>query len=560
VDSTAGARGALLGVLGFCIGLPLVSAITTGAISIPHNDDWAFFRILFHLTETGELQLVGWNEMTFVGQLLWAYPVALLFESIAAVTSVNALIAGLGLWLTYVLGRRFVTNRWALLIAFTVGIYPGFAVNVTTFMTEPTAFAAQLGCLLLGISAISSRGRTRRGYLLLSLLVGLYGFSIREFALAAPIAVMIGVLASEVREKRLLSFSVVAGSAGAVAALGLYLWRQSLGGGTSHIFEPNLGQMVLIDLPQSYFTVSLALIPAMVFLGARRRWEMDLAKVAVAIVVIAIALLTVFVSAGDPTCCYTSNGSVIRGNLLMERGPLGSQVLPGQRPAMPAPLWLAISLAAVGAGVLIATRFVNASRWSSRDVKRISPELLVLWSFGAISLGSIVFRSSLGGPIFDRYLTPLILVGAIGLARSGSESEPRVTRTAGIVVAALGVTYLALISSGHSFDAARWRAAQQVVDSGIDADDVDGGFEWVGYHYEGTANESIPPRAILGVGPGYLDSFPRTGNCMLVSSSEALSGRFEAAGSVEYSTFFGLRTESLWIYRFPDACRAAGVP
>jgi hypothetical protein len=54
--------------------------------------------------------------------------------------------------------------------------------------------------------------------------------------------------------------------------------------------------------------------------------------------------------------------------------------------------------------------------------------------------------------------------------------------------------------------------------------------------------------------------FPRAGNCIVVSSSPSQDGRLEAIGSRDYRTYLGLRTETLWIYRFAEACQAAGIP
>ena len=561
LESTRARRQALIAILGFCVGLPVLSAIVTGSIAIPHNDDWAFFRILFHLAETGDLQLVGWNEMMLMGQLLWALPIAsLLGDNLGAVTVVNALISGLGLILTYLFATRFVAARWALLITLTVGIFPGFSALVTTFMTEPTAYAAQLGCLLLGLAAFRSDGRTRLAYLSASMLVGLYGFSVREFAVAAPLAVLVGMCVAEIREKRVPLFSIIGGSMSGIAVVSLYLWRQSLAGGNSHFFGVRLGQWLVVEMSQNFFTASLGLVPVLVFLIARKRPELTLATAAAGIAVISLAVLALNSSVGEPTCCLGGTGSVFRGNLLTERGPLGNQVLPGQRPEMPVMLWVTISATGIAAGALIAMRSLSVLAAPIRYARDLSPDLVALWSFGIITAGSIVFRSALGGPSFDRYLTPVVLVGAILVARDlGGPPEPRVPRGPAVAVAALAVLSLAFVTGGHSFDAARWKAAEQATDSGIAAQNIDGGFEWVGYHHGGITNEPTPARGIP-YGPGYLYMFPRAGNCIVVSSSPSQDGRLEAIGSRDYRTYLGLGTETLWIYRFAEACQVAGVP
>ncbi len=51
----------LLGVLALTVGVPVVLAIATGAIAIPHNDAWSHSRIAQAFAEGDGFQLVGWN-------------------------------------------------------------------------------------------------------------------------------------------------------------------------------------------------------------------------------------------------------------------------------------------------------------------------------------------------------------------------------------------------------------------------------------------------------------------------------------------------------------------
>ena len=80
------------------VGGPLASGIATGAIAIPHNDDWAFSRIALGLADHGELNLVGWNQMTLVGHLLWAIPFLAVFgTSLETLHAAQAVAAAAGL-------------------------------------------------------------------------------------------------------------------------------------------------------------------------------------------------------------------------------------------------------------------------------------------------------------------------------------------------------------------------------------------------------------------------------------------------------------------------------
>ena len=58
-------------------------------------------------------------------------------------------------------------------------------------MTDTTAFTAQMGCLLFGVLSLRER-RHSGACLALSLALGLFAYTVREAALAAPLAVLAG--------------------------------------------------------------------------------------------------------------------------------------------------------------------------------------------------------------------------------------------------------------------------------------------------------------------------------------------------------------------------------
>lgn len=547
----------LAGIVLLCVGFPLLSAVITGSIRIPHNDDWAYFRIVFHLADEGLLRLVGWNEITFVGQLLWAFPVAKFFgPSVVPIVVVNALIAALGLVLTYHLARGFLGTSYALLTALVIGVFPGFMVLVTTFMTDTAGYTAQVGCLVLGLRALDARSKDRLLWLAGCLAVGLYGFSVREFALVAPVAVLIAIFFTERRDRRVPTIAIAASGAFLGAAAALYWWRHTFAASSPHFFGFLLGSELLVFLAQMFFTVSLGLVPAAVFLVTNLEGRLDRMMNLGWFIPVPLMIMALL-SAGTPTCCLDGSGSVFLGNLLTEYGVLDNQVLPGERPpAFPFPIWGLLSGAAVVSGAISVGRLRTVL---PRQRRRSSePHVLMLAGFGAIEAGAVIFRGVLGGPIFDRYLTPLVLVAAIFLLRG--EKKPTWSRNRGafVVTGLLAAISLILVSNGHAFDVARWRAAEVAVTSGVPADHVDGGFEWVGYHYDGVAQLEGRNRP-LDFGPGYLDLFPRARNCAVVSASLLNDPRLELIDSVPYRTLLGLRSNRVWVYRFAPACADVGA-
>ena len=79
---------------------------------------------------------------------------------------------------------------------------PGFALSTSSFMTDVPAFSAEAICLAIAAVALGREGRSRWGLLAAALAVGCFGFSVREFDIAAPLAA-IGALALQDRGHRL---------------------------------------------------------------------------------------------------------------------------------------------------------------------------------------------------------------------------------------------------------------------------------------------------------------------------------------------------------------------
>src|SRR5207237_4804747 len=130
------------------------------------------------------------------------------------------------------------------------------------FMTDGPAFAFEMLSLWLGMEWL--RGG-RRSTLAASLLVGVIGVSIREFAIAAPVAVLaVSLLRSRPGERLLLlTISVVA--AGAVATILALVGSTAIHGGLG---QPELVRLILLG--PALTTVAAGLLPEIVPAVGRR--------------------------------------------------------------------------------------------------------------------------------------------------------------------------------------------------------------------------------------------------------------------------------------------------
>ena len=244
--------------------LPAAFALASGAASIPRNDDWVYRRIALELSETGILSLHRVTTM-MVGLIAVVQPIlALVPNKQNAFVFAGTAFAIVAIFAAYGLSRRFLPTWQAGIAASLLLIFPGYLAYATSFMTDVPALAAQLGCLAIGVRAI--RGREVRPWpLVISLVVGFAGFSIREFAAAAPIAVVAAAVWARPRKVS----SWVIGLTFGICCIALYVAKaaqigQIASGGTG---GGTLASIVPVATTLSFVTFPAALV------GARNRYS-----------------------------------------------------------------------------------------------------------------------------------------------------------------------------------------------------------------------------------------------------------------------------------------------
>ena len=514
----------LLGVLALTVGVPVVLAIATGAIAIPHNDAWSHSRIAQAFAEGDGFQLVGWNRTALVGQVVVLGPLG---ATITAQQLSVAVWAVVGLLATYAFLAARLSPRRALLGTLVVGLVPEFALLATSFMSDIPAFAAMMLCLAVGDAAVR---RDSVGLLALSTLVGLWGVTIREQAVAAPVAVLAAALwTMRSRRRAILGVALVAGG----LLMAFEMWRRSLPYGD----PPQVGldlQRGLMVAVRSPFTLSLVLLPALLLVVRPRRWSR--AAVAASLAVPALGLLAAFAVA---------NRRVLMPNYLDQDGPY-ADVAVGTRQVIGGPLWLLLTVASVLAlGLLVGHLLTTRPRLD-----------LVSSVLAALLIGGTLAQAVTSQTVFFRYLIPLVPVACVAVLREPAR-RPEPAAHERWVAAALGAggllgVSLLVTTSAMSFDVARWEAASDLVRAGWAANRVDAGLEWVGYH---TPGQAMPTdRHPDAYGP-FMDMFPNSEQCVVVAAAplEPAAGT-TLVGTHEYASFTLTGTSTLWIYQV-DPCR-----
>jgi hypothetical protein len=560
---------ALGGIIGLAVGLPVILGLVAGALDIPHNDDFDYRQVALGLWSTGTLEMRGFSVMSLIGQILFVQPFLWLSGggpwAFAAATGV---LTTAGLVSAYLLIRRVLdTSRTALALLAAVFV-PGFLVNTTSFMTDLPAFASAFVCLALGATAIRPDGTISWRLLIAALAVGCFGVSIRESALAAPMAV---IVVAAMADRRGPYRAVAAGIALAAAAASIHFLAAAIPGQGSATFDPGPG---LQRLRLAFQTLALCLSPALVVAIAwwRSRWR---------VVDVLPGLIAGLAIAWPSVSALARTGRLppmLIGNLFTSIGPDGGGALGGGRPGLyPIEVWTGVQVAAFVATVFlpgVTTGIIGSTiRHGGVTLARIrgwsrSPASVIV----AFALFTAVGLALYGWAftMFDRYLWPLILVGSAlllirpaSIAAATAEPEevgtpeppllPRRLRPApwlaGALLVALGGLSVMHLLASNAFSAGRWAFGERALALGIPAGHVDAGMEWVGYYATGDARVYwVAPKGQMW----YTGWWPSFRQCAVVTSSQITRPGYEivVADPSAYHQFqFAGPPMALFLYR-----------
>jgi hypothetical protein len=548
----------LAGLLTLGVAVPFALGLAAGSQGIARMDDWVYRRIAIDLASRGVLSLHNVTTM-LIGQIILVQPFLKIFGVQSAAFSAFGVVSATGVVLaSYALARQFLAPRRAALAAATLLVFPGYLAYATSFMTDVPTLALAMTCLALGVVALRHRP-VRIRWLLASAAVGCLAFSIREFAIAAPVAVLLAVVCAEPR--RVQTWAVVLGAAGSCVLLVVLkstLPGQDLGSPVGYVSTGiDLSQLV-----EALACVSLALLPAIIvaLVRSRRSWrQADMVIGAeLGIIVIAYQLFEWYQNGTIPV--------VFLNNLANQRGVPGwQQVLLGTRPLLFADAsWLVLSGIALVASVLGLIVVAGVGGSLIRRYKRAAPGAVKALGtpVGVVALFSCLFGLGIAvygvhWAVADRYYWPLIPPAATLLlylpaglgSRSRLHSPMTGFRVAGAVAATFaGVTLVAVILmlNSFAFDSARWRAGEQLAQLGVAPDELDAGYEWVGSHAPSLAN-SVRPGFGLTFYEGYFSGYLA---CGVVSSDTWTEPGYDLVGTESYSlNLIAGPTELLYLYR-----------
>lgn len=513
--------------------------------SVPQNDDWSFIRSALLLHRTGEIRLQGWGQMFLIGQLASAQPFLAVFGArVAGLKLYGVVMTAVWLWCSFVLARRCVGPRRAVLLVGTLALWPGLALLASSFMTDLPACAMSLLTILVGVRAVE---RQSRGWLLLALLIGVFAFTIREQAVAGVGAVLVGALLSGRSSRRFRTEALVATVLTALLCALLEHARQQLGHADPAPF--GLQTLNLTRLPLSLsrvpFTLGLDLSPlvlwAVLSFRGRHDW-LDRGRVSgwvvgvAALASIAVRDLSAMPQVLLPNYVTSSGGFAVA--TVGYAAPAVSETHLWNIAQVVAMVCGVLLLGEVGARLALLRRRVPDGRRSGR---LDGPAATMLASYTALLALTTIALSLAGQTQVDRYqvgLLPGLGVLLLGLpARShrgdGSlEQHRRGTQdgrgtlprpVVGAVAAGL-VGLLAALSAVTTVrtdrrDHAVWDAALRLTRHGVPATHINAGLDWNGFHAT-VPLDRLGPDYDAYRGQHWMYLFPESTDCYVVAVTE----------------------------------------
>ena len=474
-------------------GLHLAVAARFGALGVSRNDDWTYYRVAFASYADGGFSPDPFTSTMLVGLIALARPVMAVFgATMAPLQIMVAVIGALGLWAAWLLVRRFLSPGTAALAVAILALGPLWGTLSTTFMSDVPAFALQALALLCAGVALR-RPDVRWGWLTAALALCLAALTIREYAVAATVAV-VAVALLRARSRREMLGVLLVGLAWVACALTLLAWRAGLvtGAPSRSVLTPGAEEARI--LVRTVYTTGLLLSPAVVVLLVRGRAALvrrHWVCAGVAFVVLGVGVIA-------------TQGSVLLGNFVTAAGSYPETVSGPLPVAVAPPLWALI----VAAAVLSATGLITLT-WAAlirvigstslrpgalvERLRAADPALLLSVLFtAAVIVMVLVVGVALHNRIFDRYLMPVTPYAAAAIlwaARHRSRRpavERRNPRWAERSTAA-GLVGLAVLSTGlvvgsAALDGAKWRLGERAVAAGFAAETVDASLEWFGLH------------------------------------------------------------------------------
>jgi hypothetical protein len=443
-----------------CLWLIIFVAIPPGLQEFPLVDDWAYAHGLFTFAAGQGIHYPKWASMPQLGQWLWALPWVLFFkQSMVALRISTIVLGGIGIGSFYALLRNegWAPGRSAWAVG-CLAFCPLYFLLSGTFMTDVPALSLSLAALALYCRAIQAQ--EMRGAIA-AVSVAVLAAITRQNTLTVPLAAAaLLVTQPSLRKQPAWWLAILAPI---VAGLLTHFWFQQRS--DTMPAEPGVppAEAILLMPFLILHWCGLVALPVLLLDPRPASWKH-----------FAWACVFMFGNA----CYWWAKGDrfLVYGGLfpysdamLTPWGAYSGELVPGARPILLG-FHLRIFFSVLGAlaGALLLTRIME--RWPK--ISLVDPLII----FSLLQIPFIFIAPEL----WDRYMM-VLFPGALYLATPGRSTSGGRLLAFGVLLL-IGLSSAALMHDWLAWNSARWALGRRMVDGGIKADDIEGGFEWDGWY------------------------------------------------------------------------------
>jgi hypothetical protein len=444
----------------------------------PISDDWAYAQSVRHFLNTGEVHISDWASTTLVFQIYWGALFAKILGgfSFSALRLSTLVMSFIGCYALYDLLCQYeLAPTEALLGAVVLAVNPIYIYLSYTFLSDIFLFG-----LMLVSSTLYVRGvkRESNGFLLAGSVCAAAAYLARQLGILLPLGLAATLLLSAKHRK--LSFI---GSACLIPLVVFaihnywlrylhgYPWAFTFNALTNSWLWVLRSQAPFDLITRTFFSacyIGLYGLPIILIAITQKYWKTTGYKLWLIIFGALFALVGLSTQHPMP---YLADASNLSG--------LGDK-------EVVTPLWMfwLITFIApfVGAGQVSILGNQISQGWKHwGNLSR--PLVLANIMMAGLTLPAIA--------LWDRYLLVFLPLAFYFVLKSVSWNYPN--RIISVAGCALMLVYgLVTISDYLSWNEARWKVGRELIQQGIPAEKINGGFEWIGWYEFETVFSAVP--------------------------------------------------------------------
>lgn len=441
----------------------------------PLNDDWAYSKNVFYLIEEGILKFTNWPAMTLIFHMISGAAFCKIFGFSFTILRISTIIISLiGLFFIYlIVNKTTKNNKISLFSALLIAFNPLYFSLSFTFMTDIPFITWSLIAVYFYLNYLN---KSKLHYITLATIFSIFAILIRQTGILIPSVFFIIYIYKNSKNFFLVFFSTFL----VIASLIIFQYYLKYStklpdsyASANSLFEKfnflKFASKSVLRLKTLFLYTGLFLLPILLFqfseIWKNLTKKQKIIRTSISSIIFPLTLFNPF-----PT-----------GNILYNFG-LGPKLLKDGyfdvniSPALPEFVFIILKIAGSVGAILLVFYIISLLK----NKNNITKEKFIF--FLILIIGGYLFYFSLDKYSFDRYY----LFAQIFILLLITHLPAKTNKITGIISTLFFSIFLIFsISATHdyfSWNKARWEILNELEAQGISPENIDGGFEYNGWH------------------------------------------------------------------------------